>query len=100
MENTGAPMDDIPSAEKLAPTSIAPVHNPSSPATAAQDTSPAEEIASPTTAVGSTNYLRGLRLHLITSAFVLLIFRSIAVLTYGPKTLPLPFSDKYRDPHR
>ena len=100
MANTGAPIDGIPSAEKLAPTQHAIVQDPSSAAPATQDTLTLEGITSPTTVTGSTNYLHGLRLHLITSAFVLLNIPSMAVLTYDLKYLSLPFSNKYRDTHR
>ena len=93
-------MDRIPSVEKLAPSQHAIVQDLPSAETAAQDTSTVEGKPSSTTATDSTNYLHGLRLHLITSAFVLLNFPSIAVLTYDPKYLSLPFSNKYRDTHR
>lgn len=57
-----------------------------------------EEGSAPTE---PTNYLRGLRLHLITLAYVpLLKLPPIMLLNRNPKSLPLPFSHEHRDTHR
>ena len=67
-------MDGLPSEEDIAPTQSAARHDLASSAAPSQDASTAEKEASlsrpAASPAASTAYLRGIKLHMITSAFV------------------------------